>query len=79
MKRTKFRLPWFGDSISKNSGKKLWSRQDSFEEVGLVDNQTRKIGANRLFVFYIASFIILLIFLGRLFHLTVMPAVRTGI
>ena len=71
MKRTKFRLPWFGDSISKNSGKKLWSRQDSFEEVGLVDNQTRKIGANRLFVFYIASFIILLIFLGRLFHLTV--------
>src|SRR3989344_1412249 len=71
MKGTKFRLPWFGDSISKNSGKKLWSRQDSFEEVGLVDNQTRKIGANRLFVFYIASFIILLIFLGRLFHLTV--------
>ena len=71
MKRTKFRLPWFGDSISKNSGKKLWSRQCAFEEVGLVDNSTRKISANRLFVFYIASFIILLIFLGRLFHLTV--------
>lgn len=71
MRKTKFRLPWIGESIGQDTSKKSWNRQEEIGDSTFVDTSSLKMGTNRIYLFYLISFVILLIFLGRLFHLTV--------
>lgn len=68
MRKKKFRLPWFGDSIGKDSPL-TWGKAHDFDTDPAIS--TPRIEESRFFIFYLITFVILLIFLARIFQLTV--------
>ncbi|OGD99553.1 hypothetical protein A3J17_00160 [Candidatus Curtissbacteria bacterium RIFCSPLOWO2_02_FULL_40_11] len=71
MRKTKIRLPWLGESIGRDTGKKRWIREGEFEEHRFSGSLIQRVSVNRLYIFYITAFLILLVFLARLFQLTI--------
>lgn len=71
MRRKKFYLQGFAESISFNKNKKLWAREERDPSAILLSTSNFRISTSRIYFFYVVVFVTLLIFLAQLFHLAV--------
>jgi len=63
MRKRRFRLPWFGDSIGVESPN--WRRSKGIELDSI--DATAAVNTSRILLFNIVAIVILLIFLSRIF------------
>src|SRR3989344_7814136 len=70
MRIAKLKLPWLGESISSGSSGN-WQTRRYLKSGSEFDESLNRINSSRFYVFYVIGFLILLLFLARLFGLTV--------
>ncbi len=71
MRRTKLNWPWIGELISRDSGRQLLKFRGYEKGALLGSGAQNRINSSRFHIFYIISFVVLLIFFARLFGLTI--------
>ncbi|OGD86823.1 hypothetical protein A2164_02615 [Candidatus Curtissbacteria bacterium RBG_13_35_7] len=76
MRRKKLHLTWFGELISRNEpAGRLFRSDEVTEDLGFGESD-KQINSQRLHIFYLIIFLILLVFLGRLFGLSVIEGAK---
>lgn len=71
MRKTKLKGPWIGELISKDSSKGLSKFRRLTEGSFAESTLSNRINPSRFYIFYVVSFFVILVFLARLFGLTV--------